>query len=60
MAKKRLLEFLVQGNEVKLFPSHSEGWSCQMGEKKCEDFTKINYINGYSRERQDNTSRVFK
>ena len=53
MAKRRLTEFLVQGNEVKVSSFHGEGWSCWLVEKKCKDFMRQNYINEYTKEKQE-------
>ena len=40
MVKRRLTEFLMQGNEVESSSLYREGWSCWLGNKKCEDFIK--------------------
>ena len=39
-AKKRLLEFLMNGGDVKSSSYHGEGWTFWLGNKKCEDFTR--------------------
>ena len=38
-AKKRLLEFFMQGGDVRSSAFHGEGWTCWLGQMKCEDFT---------------------
>ena len=37
-AKKRLLEFFMQGGEVISSAFHGEVWTCWLGQRKCEDF----------------------
>ena len=38
-AKKCLQEQIINGQEVESSAYHGEGWTCWLGDEKCEDFT---------------------